>query len=77
MNWIGSMIETTGTELRGLVVGVELMYPRHPESPARMLDVMWTSESVERGGLRLKNEPIGKVSPFSVKRVLSRPDSNE
>lgn len=69
-NWTGSIIETNNG-LQGLVVDVEMMYPGHPDSPAGMLHVYWNESSRAHLGLRGR-EPIGKVSPFSVKRVVSR-----
>ena len=69
-NWIGDIIETQ-TGFQGLVVDVEMIYPGHPDSPARFLHVYWNESSRSRMGLRGR-ESIGKVSPFSVKRVVSR-----
>ena len=67
--WIGKLIETN-TGYFGLVIDIEPMYPNHPASPIGMLMVMWNEESIQRGGLKLRNQPIGKVSPFSVARLV-------
>ena len=66
---IGDMIETQ-TGYHGLIVGAEMMYPRHPQSPVRHFEVLWLETSRQQMGLRGKHEPVGKVSPFSVKKVM-------
>lgn len=67
---IGNMIETN-SGLQGLVVDVEMMYPRHPESPVGMLHVYWNESSREKMGMRGR-EPVTKISPFSIKKVIYR-----
>ena len=67
---VGDIIECN-SGLQGLVVDVEMMYPRHPESPVGMLHVYWSESSREKMGLRGR-EPVGKISPFSIKKVVAR-----
>ena len=45
---IGDLIEVGGDNhpvARGVIIGVEKLYPRHPESPLRNVEVDWVGEA--------------------------------
>ena len=54
----------------GVIVGVEYMYPGHPSSPLRNIEVLWGDEQPHHA-FRV-NEKISTVDVFTVKRVISR-----
>jgi len=62
---IGDLFETCRGEL-GLVIGiVERMYPKHPDSPPRLLKVKWLNEAP-------KSSFDGRFPAAGVYKVLSR-----
>jgi hypothetical protein len=69
---IGDLIEFEGGE-RGIVLSIEMLYPGHPQSPPRNLDVRWIGMPPRYAfGAHRR-----KVSAFSVKKVLSRTVGND
>ena len=62
---IGDIVEVNSGE-RGVVVKVEKMYPRHPQSPVGQIAVEWIGNAPKwwRRGLMFDT--------FSVNRVVSR-----
>ena len=65
---VGDLIECNGGH-RAVIMGVEKLYPSHPDSPARSYEVLWLNEepsySYSHGG------KFKRVSAFAVKRVVS------
>jgi len=66
---IGDLVEVNGG-YQGVVVGIELIYPRHPESPPRSLEIMWSGHQPEYAFRN--NNQFSSVSAMAVKRVISR-----
>jgi len=66
---IGDLIEVNGGH-QGIIISVELMYPRHPESPPRNFEIMWSGD--QPGYAFRKEEGLSTVSAMSVLKVVSR-----
>ena len=66
---VGDLIEVgaPGDKAQGIIIGVEMLYPGHPQSPVRNVEVNWltrTPRCAFGAGRRT-------VNIFSVKRTLS------
>jgi hypothetical protein len=68
---IGDLVEVN-TGQRGIIVGVERMYPNHSMSPPRNFDILWSDEPPRFAFLTSKETSISKVSAFSVTKVISK-----
>ena len=66
---IGDLVEVNGGQ-QGIIVSVELMYPRHPESPPRNFEIMWAGEQPHYAFR--KDEGFSTVNAMSVLKVISR-----
>ncbi len=64
----GDMVEIN-TGHTGIIVGVEYMYPGHPQSPLRNIEVLWSGH-MPHHAFRV-NEKISTVDVFTVKKVIS------
>ena len=62
---IGDLIEARHGQI-GIVIGVEMMYPGHPDSPTSRVKVMWQGEPP-----RWTHRDL-LFSTMAIKRVLSR-----
>lgn len=62
---IGDIVEARHGE-HGVITKVEMMYPRHPQSPVGQIAVEWIGNAPKwwRRGLMF--------SPFAINRVVSR-----
>ena len=71
---IGDIIECSGGS-RAVIMGAEMLYPGHPNSPVRSFEVLWLNE-VPKYSWRVGK--FHKVDRFSVKRVVSvAPDAKK
>lgn len=66
---IGDLIEVGGNNhpvARGVIIGTERLYPRHPESPLRNVEVEWIGEApCFAFGARRRT-----VDAFAIKKVF-------
>jgi hypothetical protein len=62
----GDMIETESGHT-GIIIGIEMLYPGHPHSPPRNVEVLWNDEQPQYAWRVDKN--ISTVSAFSIKQV--------
>lgn len=67
---IGDLIEANTGET-GVVIGVELLYPTHPYSPVRNVEVLWADQQPSHTFRRV-NDDISSINVFAVKKVISR-----
>ena len=68
----GDMVEAN-TGHAGVIIGVEYMYPGQPKhSPLRSVEVLWNNGQPHHSFNRHINEVISSISPFAIKRVISR-----
>ena len=66
---VGDLIEVgaPGDKAQGIIIGVEMLYPGHPESPVRNVEGGWLTRTPRCAfGPRRRT-----VAVFSVKRTLS------
>ncbi len=64
---IGDIIECTGGH-HAVVMGLEMLYPHHPDSPIRNIEVFWLNDTPKYSW---KIGPkVYKVNIFSFKRIL-------
>ena len=65
---VGDLIECNNG-YRAIIMGVEMLYPGHPQSPVRNCEVVWLD------GVPKHSRKFGQfyiLSAFAVKRVISR-----
>ena len=62
---VGDLVETN-SGFRGIITEVEMMYPRHPQSPVGNVAVEWIGDAPTWHRHRGQLFPV-----FSVKKVLS------
>ena len=62
---VGDLIEASRGEV-GLIIGVEMMYPGHPDSPTSRVKVAWQGEPPQW----TRRDML--FSTMSINRVLSR-----
>jgi hypothetical protein len=64
---VGDLIECNGG-YRALILDVEKLYPRHPQSPPRNYEVYWLDEPAPYAF----GDRHCRVDAFAVEKVLSR-----
>lgn len=68
---IGDMIESNTGHV-GLILGKEMLYPGHPDSPVRNYIIMWNDEAPTYATTWWAGDKkVTKFSSFSVKRKIS------
>ncbi len=67
---VGDMV-VINTGHTGIIVGIEYLYPGHPQSPARNYEIMWNADDQPHHAFRVSDN-ISTVNAFTIRRVVSR-----
>jgi len=65
---VGDLIECNNDH-RAIIMGMQMLYPGHPQSPVRNYEVLWLNEAPKHSR---KFGQFYILSAFAVKRVISR-----